>query len=311
MNRAELLPKDPLTDPFDYERMMECIRALADTYSFFDFSYLGKSVLGRPIPCVRIGSGNRTVLYVGAHHGMEWITSAVLIRFLSDLCRCIPENRPVYRIQPSVLLTVCSLTIIPMLNPDGVEYQIHGISDDNPIREKVLAMNDGNPSFVHWQANARGVDLNHNYDAGFAEYQKRSEEAGICGGAPTRFAGDTPESEPEVRMLCDRIRFYRKELRGVLTLHTQGREIYYRSGGRCPPLAYAVAKRLSSYSGYRLSEAEGLASYGGLTDWCIQKLSLPSFTLECGSGENPLPVSDLQAIYAELRRVLFTFPVLV
>lgn len=311
MMEAGLPMAELLTDPFDYTQMMCCIRKITDAYPFCTFSYLGESILGRSIPLIRLGSGTRSVLYVGTHHGMEWITSAVLIRFLSEFCRSIQEKRPFFRIQPEVLLQVSSLYILPMLNPDGVEYQIHGVSEDNPLRERVLTMNHDDPSFTRWQANARGVDLNHNYDAGFAEYKKLSEEAGISGGAPTRFAGEAPESEPEVRMLCDWIRFHRKSLRGILTLHTQGKEIYYRSGGRCPPNAYAVARRISSFCGYRLSAAEGFASYGGLTDWCVRELSLPSFTLECGIGENPLPFSDLPAIYTELKRALFTFPVLV
>ena len=58
------------------------------------------------------------------------------------------------------------------------------------------AVPDGD--FTHWQANARGVDLNHNYDAGFLEYKQIEAEQGILGGGPTRYSGECPESEPEV-----------------------------------------------------------------------------------------------------------------
>ena len=87
----------------------------------------------------------------------------------------------------------------------------------------------------------------------------------------------------------------------ILTLHTQGEEIYYRSGGKTLPGTYAAARKISSLCGYRLSEAEGLASYGGLTDWCIRSLGIPALTLECGKGVNPLPLSGFFPIYARLR----------
>ena len=35
-----------------------------------------------------------------------------------------------------------------------------------------LKYNQQSDDFSHWQANARGVDLNHNYDSGFYEYKK-------------------------------------------------------------------------------------------------------------------------------------------
>lgn len=59
---------------------------------------------------------------------------------------------------------------------------------------------------------------------------------------------------------------------------------------------------------YKLCEADGFAAYGGLSDWYTDEMRLPSFTLECGKGENPLPLSDGEGIYARLRRALFTLP---
>ena len=154
------------------------------------------------------------------------------------------------------------------------------------------------------------MDLNHNYDAGFAAYKKIEAEAGIKGGAPTRFSGEYPESEPEIGMLANYLRFD-ESVRMILTLHTQGEEIYYTSGGTCPEKSKSIARTLSQISGYTLSEPEGMASYGGLTDWAIGILGLPYFTVECGKGENPLPVSSLDSIYAKLREMLFTAPILI
>lgn len=291
---------------FDHRDMMEFLEGLVRDYPFLELSYLGTSILGKTIPKITLGSGKRKLLYVGTHHGMEWITAMLLCRFLLDFCQCHQQKSRICQISTEAIWETHTIFVVPMLNPDGTDYQIHGVQKENPLYERVLGMNGGSTDFSRWQANARGVDLNHNYDAGFWEYKKPEAEEGIFAGA-TRYSGEAPESEPEVAALCNLVRF-EGDLRGILTLHTQGEEIFYQSGGICPKRSAAIAKRLSAASGYRLSEATGLASYGGLTDWCVQKQGIPSFTLECGKGENPLPVSDALPIYATLRKALFCFP---
>ena len=291
---------------FDYEAMMERVHHLTDTYSFVTLSYIGTSILDRAIPILHIGNGSRRVLYVGAHHGMEWITSLILTQFCDELCGGIESKRRVCGIYPCDLLEGYTLSILPMLNPDGVEYQIHGVDENNPLRERLLEMNGGSADFSSWQANARGVDLNHNYDAGFEEYKKLEREQGIKKGAPTRYSGECAESEPEVAALCNLIRFS-MPWRGVMTLHTQGEEIFAPT---CKGIRNntVTARRLSELTGYRLCRAEGLAAYGGLADWCAEKLSIPAFTMECGRGKNPLPVTQVSSIYATMRASLFLFP---
>ncbi len=295
--------------PMDWTKLTDTVEALSQAYPFLTVTELGKSILGRSIPCMRLGCGTRSVLYVGAHHGMEWITSVILLRFVNEFCQAAADGKTRFQLSLPVLLEQYTLTVIPMLNPDGVEYQIHGVVDDNPLFARALSMNGGSSDFSRWQANARGVDLNHNYDAGFREYKQLEAEQAIPCGAPTRYSGQEPESEPEVRALCDYVQF-QKDLRLVLTLHTQGEEIFYKSQGSFVSGTYPAISKLAELTGYRLSEAEGLAAYGGLTDWCLQKLGIPALTLECGKGENPLPLSDCHSIYSRLRHGLFVAPTL-
>ena len=291
---------------FDYATLTERVHSLVDTYSFVTLSYIGTSILDRAIPILHFGKGERRVLYVGAHHGMEWITSLILLQFAEELCQIIESGKKIFGIYPCDLLHGYTLSVLPMLNPDGVEYQIHGVSDENPLFERLLEMNSGSSDFSSWQANARGVDLNHNYDAGFAEYKKIEAQNDTKKGAPTRYSGECAESEPEVAALCNLIRFS-APWKGVMTLHTQGEEIF------APPCKDAkrgavTARRLSQLTGYRLSRAEGLAAYGGLSDWCAEKMGIPAFTMECGRGRNPLPLSQFSSIYATVRPSLFLFP---
>ena len=297
--------------PMDHAAMMRVLDLFVRRYDFLSVYTMGTSLHGRSIPMVRIGNekATRTVLYVGTHHSMEWITTVLLLRFINEYAEHYRSRRRIFNINPEYLYRSRLLCIVPMLNPDGVELQIHG-ANDAPNRERLIAMNQGSGDFTHWQANGRGVDLNHNYNAGFAAYKELERSSGILGGAPTRYSGEYPESEPEVGVLANYLRFD-DSVKLLLTLHTQGEEIYYTSDGKCPPKAKNIARLLSQMSGYSLSEAMGMASFGGLTDWAIRELNLPSFTIECGKGVNPLPLDTHFSIYTAIREMLFTAPILI
>jgi g-D-glutamyl-meso-diaminopimelate peptidase len=237
---------------------------------------------------------------------MEWITSLVLLRFVNEFCEDIKHNLRIGSVFPHYIARVYTIYVVPMLNPDGVNYQIHGIEGDNPLYERVLKMNGGCEDLTHWQANARGVDLNHNYNAGFWEYKEIEKETGIENGAPGKYSGEAPESEPETAALCNLIRCS-ASMSGVLTLHTQGEEIFYQKTLASSKSA-GIAKHLAALCGYRLSSATGSAAYGGLTDWCVASQNIPAFTVECGRGKNPLPQTAFSSIYCRLRQMLFSFP---
>jgi len=296
--------------PTDYEQMMRILNELAETYPCVSFSYLGETILGRGIPMVTLGKGKKTILYVGAHHGMEWITSWLLLRMISEYCQLYENGGRLFNCNVRYLYEARTLCIVPMLNPDGVNYQIHGVDEDHILYRRLLSMNEGSSDFSRWQANARGVDLNHNYNAGFAEYKKMESEQGILGGAPSRYSGECPESEPEVGHLCNYIR-YHDSLQMVISLHTQGEEIYYTGRGTVSQESTRLAERFAQMCGYRLGKPEGMAAYGGLTDWCVEEMALPAFTVECGKGNNPLPISERFGIYTRLRRMLFSAPMMV
>ena len=297
--------------PIDHAAMMSVLEEFTSRYPWISVTILGESILGRVIPIVRLGSDGgkepRRVLYVGAHHGMEWITAGLLLRFINEYCELVKSDGLVEGVRPIYLRERCGLYIVPMLNPDGVDYVINGVGTDNVLRDRLLGMNGGD-DFSHWQANARGVDLNHNYNAGFAEYKKIEASLGICGGAPTRFSGESAESEPETAYLCNYLRFS-EPFDAALTLHTQGEVIY--CGNSTTPESERLGRYLSRLCGYAISRADGPAAYGGFTDWFVREFGRPSFTLECGRGENPLPVSDLPLTYLKLRRALFSFPMAV
>lgn len=294
----------------DHADMMEMIEILSERYEELAVTRLGTSILGREIPMLCLGRGRKKVFYVGAHHGMEGMTAALLLRFVNEYFELCRAGSVVDRVPVRALFEARSIYVVPMLNPDGVEYAVNGVSEGNPILERVLAMNGGSKDFSHWQANARGVDLNHNYNAGFEEYKKVESELGILGGAPTRYSGEHPESEPEVGYLCNFLRFS-GNFDLALSLHTQGEEIYYTSLGESMPITERVGNYIAGLCEYRLSKPAGPAAFGGFTDWFIREFGKPSFTVECGKGTNPLPFSDFPMTYLRIRKMLFMAPMLV
>ncbi len=264
----------------------------------------GRSVCGREIPVLSAGCGERVVLYVGVHHGMERLTAGVLTDFAHELDKIYADDGKAGDVSVRALLRRFTFYVIPMLNPDGVRISLYGAGEG---RGDLNAVCGGD--FSTWQANADGVDLNHNYDAGFEAYKVLEREAGITRG-PGRYAGERPESEPETAFLCDLLRRLHPRLTGLLSLHTQGEEIFCGCETALSAKCRAVGRRLQGMTGYQMKIPTGLAAYGGLTDWCIETLRRPAFTLECGKGKNPLPPEDEPAVYARLRRALFCFPLL-
>ncbi len=306
MNESKTVP---IKDDVDFARLSEFMREMEAMYPDIRVFSVGESIRGREILAARLGNpmAPTSTLYVGAHHGMEHITSAVLMRFINEYFQYRAEGRRMFGVGMDFIFERRAIYVVPMLNPDGVELSLHGADEKSPLYERLLKMN-GSDDFTHWQANERGVDLNHNYNAGFVEYKRIEKDSGIFGGCASGYSGEYPESEPEVSALCGLIRTLEPNV--ILTLHTQGEEIYC-GGDYASKKTLGVGHLIAEMTGYTLAVPTGSAAYGGLTDWFVREYGKPSFTLECGRGENPLPHSDFPKISAGLRELLFSLPMLI
>ena len=276
------------------------IYALRGRYSFLDAVPVGRSVLGRDIMALLVGGGRERVLYAAAFHGQEWLTSLVLLRLCEDICEAMERDGRIADMDFRQALAGRSLVFVPQVNPDGVDIAIHGSQAAGPYAEQTACLGGNEPR--RWQANARGVDINHNFNAGWLQLQEMERKNGIDGPSPRQWRGPAPESEPETQALtklCRRARF-----RHVLALHSQGEEIYWRYGDNTPARARVMAEIMGTTSGYTVADPEGLASHGGFKDWFIEEMGRPGFTLELGKGENPLPLSDFEDVYDIAREML-------
>lgn len=273
--------------------------ALCHTYPALRHTVIGESVCHRPIEALTLGSGRHIVLFAAAFHAQEWITALICLRLCEDLARLHNGERLQSRFDRA-RFEERRIVFVPLVNPDGVDIAIHG-----------SAAGGGHAAVLHllgadikglWQANAAGIDLNHNFDAGRHILRRLEREHGIVKPGPRRFGGTSAESEPETKALCTLVRH--TPFSHVVALHSQGEEIYWQYGEHTPPVSCMAARIMGQLSGYTPAVPDAVASHGGFKDWFIQQTGRMGFTIELGRGRNPLPLDDCDAIYNKAREML-------
>lgn len=295
----------------DHTRMMQYITCFKERYPFLQVQNIGTSVLGKNIPLLSLGEGDKCVFYIGAQNGMDWITSIILLRFVNEYAEYYRTGRRLYGLYLPYSFHQRRIFVLPMLNPDGVDYVLHGITADNPLYERLVKMNGGNMDFSHWQANGRGVDLKHNFDSGFEEYRAHANSIGITQGCSAGFGGESAESEVEAAYLGRYIRYLQPQLHAIVSLETKGEKISYAADNVIYPRTLALARILSRLTSYALLPPKESERSAGCVDWATQKLQIPAFTVSCGRGQRPLPQEEYFCIYASLREMLFQVPQLI
>ena len=116
--------------------------------------------------------------------------------------------------------------------------------------------------------------------------------------------GTTPLGAPESRSLYD----YTQKNNFALTLsyHTQGEVIYWKYLDFNPPRSFEIGEELSRVSGYNLEITPSESGYAGYKDWFIYFYNRPGYTVEVGTGENPLPLTQFSEIYSDNLPLLTT-----
>jgi len=289
---------------YTYEVLERDIEGLKVRYPFLETGVIGKSVLGRDLAYIRLGQGPNRVFYNAAHHSLEWITSPLLMKFTEQFAKSyVRGNIMSQGYNPRHIWETSSIYLVPMVNPDGVELVLDGLSTDNPDYAQLIEWNNGSTDFsIDWEANNLGVDLNHNYDAAWELSKAAEPEYGVYGPGPTRYGGLYPESEPETKAMVAFTRAH--DFRLVLAYHSQGEIIYRGFMNMSPPGDEEIGEALAKASGYALEQSTGIASYAGYKDWFIKEFNRPGYTIEVGKGQNPLPISQFDQIYADNLEVL-------
>ncbi|WP_100406330.1 M14 family metallopeptidase [Bacillus solitudinis] len=276
---------------YDSSRLTRDLQQLAEAYPFIRREIIGYSVMGKPIEEIRIGYGTKRIHFNGSIHANEWITTPILMEFVNDYVRSITNRTAIRGLELNRFYQEVQLSVVPMINPDGVDVVINGAPSVEPYRRDVLAINQGREDFSGWKANIRGVDLNNQFPARWEEEALRKPSR----PAPRDFPGYEPLSEPESIAIAELTR--RRDFQRALAFHTQGKVIYWGFDGLEPPEAEEIVNEFSRVSNYL--PIQYVDSYAGYKDWFIQEWRRPAYTVELGRGVNPLPLSQYQEIYQE------------
>ncbi len=288
---------------FDYNTNKQLIEELIKEYPFLSAQVCGRTALGRAVFSLSVGNSKNSVLIAAGFHGSEWLTCLVSLLFCQRLCHCIKHNDLLCGVDIKRAFSQLGVTIIPCVNPDGTEIAVHGPESAKSLHTYVRNIPCEN--YSKWNANAMGVDINHNFNASWHLLKQMEMEKGIIGPSMKQYGGEYPESESETRAITRLCRT--QNFRQCMAIHSQGEEIYWQYGENTPAQSGIMAKILADSCNYTLCSPSSLASHGGFKDWFIDEMKKPGFTIEIGKGENPLPIKDLYKIYARIEEALTLF----
>jgi len=258
----------------NYAEMTDKLRQLTTQYAnIAQMSSIGKTVEGRDIWVVRI-SGDLAhadslpaAIFMGGHHAREHLSIELPLYYIEYLLTEYANGNP--RVQR--LVNGRDIHIIPMVNPDGAEYDI------------------STGSYKSWRKNRSknsngtyGVDLNRNYGYGWGG-----------GGASTNpnsetFRGPNAFSEPETQAIKKYVESH-DNITILLSFHTFSQLILYPWGHVYDSIANArdkqvhevMARKMAEWNGYTPEQSSELyIASGDTTDWSYGEHKIISFTFE-------------------------------
>lgn len=285
---------------FSSSLLYENLNILKQSYPFIQTGIIGKSVMGKDIPFVKVGRGQKEVFYSASYHANEWITSLVLLEFLYEYCSSIQNNSTIWNFSARRLFESVSIYIVPLVNPDGVDLVTGALSPVSPFYKQAEKIAYGFATIPFpdgWKSNIRGVDINLQFPAEWEKAREIKYAQGFTGPAPRDFVGYGPLTEPEALAIYNFT--LQHNFRLILAYHSQGEVIYWQFQNYNPPDSFSIGTQFSNVSGYSLETTPYDSSFAGYKDWFIQNYNRPGYTIEVGLGTNPLPVTQFSKIYAD------------
>ena len=280
------------TENYTYADMEQDLLTLKKKYPrTLRVNTYGHSLEGRPLYAAVAGEPNaRFAVLIGASmHAREHMTSLLVMAQLAHLLQeGVPKDTAFH--------------ILPMLNPDGVTLSQTGMY--TPAQYEMYLRDVENGFFTggaelymrRWKANARGTDLNRNFDAMWERIDERPYPAHAF------YRGEHPLSEPESKALADYAR--QTSFDATLSYHATGSVLFYDFGDDTSinEKSRSLAETVHQLTAYRLIPDKG-DSFGGFKDWAILELKTPSLTIEIGREAAPLALEEFADIFARNREV--------
>ena len=239
-------------------------------------------------------------MYSGAWHANEWITTPLLLKFVEEYAQALMAGGEIGGVNAGDLAAKATIYTVPMVNPDGVDLVTGAIRLGQEAYEHAAKIAAGFPSIPYpdgWKANLNGVDLNLQFPAGWLRAREIKFLQGFNRPAPRDYVGRAPLTQREARAMADYTAYIDPDL--VLAYHTQGKEIYWSFMDYPVPGARELGEKFAQVSGYALAEPAPNSSFAGYKDWFIKEFRRPGYTIEAGSGTNPLPIEQFDEIYRD------------
>jgi len=236
---------------------------------------VGQSIEGREIYVIKISDNVQAeedepnIFIVGCHHAREWISVEVPLLFAQHLLQQFSESNEVQK-----AVRGAQIYIMPIQNPDGLEYSIH--------------------HYRYWRKNRRyngnfswGVDNNRNYG-----YMWGYSDTGSSSNPNSEaFRGPLPFSEPETVAVRDFLLAHPPA--GTLSYHNYGQSILFPWGYKEELSSddfemRAIAKKMTELifqvNGRSYQYGTGpeilYPTNGGTIDWVYGTFRTPAYTIE-------------------------------
>lgn len=218
---------------------------------------IGKSVEGRDIVAYHFGLGTTTeTLFVGGiHGGYEWNTALVaykLVDYLKANLEVIPAN--------------LKITIIPVLNPDGLAKIVASTTASFSPPE----ISPDSPLLASARFNGHNVDLNRNFDCDWQTSAKWQNKT-VSGGTAVF-------SEPESQAIKNYVEANKPT--AVIVWYSAAGGVYASNcHNGVSSETNVITKKFASASGYPAYESfDFYATTGDMTNW-LAKINIPAISV--------------------------------
>jgi len=282
-----------------HREMSYWTQVIAGMYpEFTKLEMIGKSVEGRAIYALKVGTGKKEILFDASLHAREHMTTNVLLEMMDNYVLHYNNKTSFAGYNVKQVLDQTSIWFVPMMNPDGVTLVQGG---KNAVKNGATAQKiNGGTNFARWKANVRGVDLNKNFDAGWSVINNNIKKPSYMG-----YRGPKKFSEPEAVALKHFVE--KHNFMSYISYHSSGQVLYwfnFQAGGQLSRDIQYV-NQLKSITGYSIVPPYYRRGTGSSADWFIATTKKPGITVEIApyAGEKPVPLVYWDRIWKQNHKV--------
>ena len=302
---------------YTYERMARDLYFLTVRFpDLLTVNTIGSTKDGRAIYDAVIGNPNGASHFIVAYaqHASEHINTQLAMRQIEYVLTTWTNGGSYGDKTFSDIFSNVCFHIIPMANPDGVtiaQLGVEGLRTEaartvvNLCYELDKEHGKVYGSFEDYEAkfkaNANGVDLNKNFNAGWEEMDNNVNYPSTDG-----YKGTGAVSEPETRAIVSLAEAY--PISAVIGIHSPGDRIIWNYGaeGEVLNAGKSLAETLKALTKYGTAEESHYTKRvaGGMAEYFVSERNLPALSIMTGGGTLPVSMSYFADIFGRNLNVI-------